>query len=111
MWNTRIEQTAAKGNKTLGFLKRSLKINYPDTKNRTYKTLVRPSLKDCSTVWDPHTAKAALQQEMVQCRVARWVKNDYVQQNSVTQMLIDLKWWDLAHRRTDAKLSLMYKIY
>ena len=25
-------------------------------------------------------------------------------------MLIDLKWWDLAKRQTDARLSLMYKI-
>ena len=29
---------------------------------------------------------------------------------AVTQMLIDLKWWDLAQRRTDARLSLMFKI-
>ena len=36
--------------------------------------------------------------------------NDYVQQNSVTQMLIDLKLCHLAHRRTVARLSLMYKI-
>ena len=29
---------------------------------------------------------------------------------SDTQMFIDCKWWDLAQRRTDARLSLMYKI-
>ena len=40
-----------------------------------------------------------------------WVNtNDYVQQSSVTQMLIDIKWQDLAQRWTDARLSLMYKI-
>ena len=94
-WYTHIEQTA-KGNKKLGFLKRNFKFNNPDIKSRTYKTLVRPTLKYCSTVWDPHTAKAALQLEIVQCRSARWVKNDYLQQSSVTQKFIDLKWQDLA---------------
>ena len=64
-------------------------------KSRVFKTLVRPTLEYCSTDWDPHTAKAALQLEMVQRWVVRWVKNDYVQQSSVTQMLIDLKWWGL----------------
>ena len=98
------------GNKKLGFLKRNLKINNPDIKSCAYKTLVRPTLEYCSTVWDPHTAKAALQLEMVKCRAARWVKNDYVQQSSVTQMPIDLKWRDLGQRRTDARLSLRYKI-
>ena len=47
---------------------------------------------------------------MVRCQAARSVKNDYVQQSSVTQMLIDLKWQDLAQRQTGAKLSLMFKI-
>ena len=33
-----------------------------------------------------------------------------IQQSSVTQILIDFKWWDLAQRQRDARLSLMYKI-
>ena len=61
-------------------------------------------------VWDPHTAKAALQLEMVKCWAAWWVRNDYVQQSSVTQMAKDLKWRDLAQRRTDARVSVMFKI-
>ena len=49
---------------------------------------------------------------MVQCWPARWVKNNYmnVRQSSVTQMLTDLQWQELAQRRIDARLSLMYKI-
>ena len=73
----------------LGFLKRTLKINNPVIK---HKTLVRPTLEYCSMVWDPYTAKAVLQLEMVQHWAAGWVNNDYVQQRSVTQMLLDLKW-------------------
>ena len=47
---------------------------------------------------------------MVQHWAARWMMNDYVQQSSVIQMLIDLKWQHLAQRWTDARHSLMYKI-
>ena len=99
-WNTHIEKTAAKRSKKLGFLKINLKINNPDITSRTYiyKTLVRPTLEYCSTVWDPHTAKAVLQLEMVQCWTAKWVKNANVQQRSVTQMLIDFKCLDLAQK-------------
>ena len=69
MWNAHIEQTPAKANTKLGFLKRNVKINSPDIKSHTDKTLIRPTLKYCSMVWDPPTAKAALQLEMVQCHV------------------------------------------
>ena len=47
MRNTYTEQTAAKRNKKLGFLKRNLKINNPDTERHAYKTLVRPTLEYC----------------------------------------------------------------
>ena len=70
-WNTHIKQTAAKGNKKLGFLKRNLKSNNPVIKLCTYKTLDRPTLKYYSTVWDPNTAKAALQLEIVPRWAAR----------------------------------------
>ena len=109
-WNAHIEQVAAKGNKKLGFLKRNLKVNNPEIKSRAYKTLVRPSLEYCGTVWDPHTAAAAQKVEMVQRRAARWVKNDYVQTSSVTNMLAELKWRELSQRRADARLCLLYKI-
>ena len=46
-----------------------------------------------------------LQLVMVQCLTARWAKNDYVQQSSVTQILTDLLWWEPAQR-----LYLMYEI-
>ena len=47
---------------------------------------------------------------MVQFRVTRWVKNDYIHHSLFAQMLIDLKWWVLAQRQTDARLFLMYTI-
>ena len=92
--------------KRLGFLKRNLKINNPDIKSHAYKTLVRDNSLVLQHVWDPQTAKAAIQLEMVQCRAPRWAKNNFVQPSSVTQMLINLKWQDLALKRTDMRLSL-----
>ena len=79
MWNAHIEETAAKGNKKHCFLKINLKINNPNIKIHTYKTLFRPTPEYCSTVWDTLTAKAAFKLEIVQYLAARWVKNDYVQ--------------------------------
>ena len=76
-WNTYIEPTAAKINKKPGFLKRNFKINNQDIKSCAYKTVVRRTLEYCSMVWDPHTAKATLQLQMVQCWAAKWGKNDY----------------------------------
>ena len=84
-WNTHIEQTVAKGNKKLCFLNRNLKINNPNIMSHAYKTLVRPALKYCSMVWDPHTVNTALQLEMGQHRAARWMNNDNAQQSSVTR--------------------------
>ena len=40
----------------------------------------------------------------------RWVKHDYGQTSSVTEMMQSLHWHRLDQRRIDNKLSLMYKI-
>ena len=111
MCNTHIEHTAADINRKVGLLKRrSLAVNNPDIGSHGCRTLVGPTLGCCSMVWDPHIAIAVLLLEMVQCQAARWVKNDYVKQSSVTQLLADFQWWEQAQRQTDARLSLMYKI-
>ena len=45
------------------------------------------------------------------CKVAaRWVKHNYGQTSSVTEMMQSLHWRRLDQRRIDIKLSLMYKI-
>ena len=50
----------------------------------------------------------ALQLEMVQCWVTKLVKNDYIQQSSVAQMLTNHQWWTLTLRQNYEQLSLMY---
>ena len=47
--------------------------------------------------------------EKVQCRAARFVKNDYSHTSSVNSMLKDLNWESLELRRTKARLITLYK--
>ena len=49
-----ISNTVLKANKVLGLLRRSLYCS-PFVKETVYKTLVRPKLKFCSSIWDPTT--------------------------------------------------------
>ena len=55
-----------------------------------YQTLVRPQLEYGSEVWSPHTQLQIDQIESVQRRAARWIKQDYGQTSSVTDMLKSL---------------------
>ena len=71
--------------------------------------LVRPQLEYCSTVWCPFTDSNISKPETVQRRAARWVKHDYGQTSSVTEMMQSLHWRRLDQRRIDSNLSLMYK--
>ena len=54
-WNKHMENVAAKGNRTLGFIKRNLRECTKPVKAASYTTLTRPALEYISTVWDPPT--------------------------------------------------------
>ena len=56
-WNSHINSISLKANQTLGFLKRNLKINSPTIKEKAYKSIVRPKLEYCNTVWDHKSIK------------------------------------------------------
>ena len=109
-WNTHIDGVTKKANKQLGFIKRNLRIKNQDLKSKVYKSFVRPTLEYCSTVWDPIHQNQIYQLEMVQRRAARWVVSDYGRLSSVTRILENLKWQELALRRKQARLLLLYKI-
>jgi len=109
-WTKHIDSISSKANSKLGFLKRNLKIKDQKLKATAYKAIVRPSLEYCSTVWDPHTQVQARTLEKVQRRAARWVTGRYHNTSSVTDMLADLKWRELAQRRVDSRLYMMFKM-
>jgi hypothetical protein len=45
---------AAKGNRTLGFIRRNLKDWTRTVKETSYTAIVRPTIEYAATVWDPH---------------------------------------------------------
>ena len=114
-WNSHINSTSSKGNQTLAFLKRNLRIN-----SSTYKSLVRPKLEYCSTVWDPKcitnpkdgdktSQRLVYQLEMVQRRAASWLTGRYHNTSSVSDRLRGLDWRSLEQWRVDSRLSMRFK--
>ena len=49
-WTKHIEETVKKGNKTLGFVRRNLRIASKTIKELAYKALVRPCLEYASAI-------------------------------------------------------------
>ena len=79
-WNTHVDRICSKANRTIGFLQRNLHDCPTHIKDMSYKTLVRPILDYCSSVWDPYTQTLTKQIEAVQNRAARFVTGDESQQ-------------------------------
>ena len=104
-WNSHIDRISSKANRTLGFLRRNLHSCPKHIKEISYKTLVRPILDYCSSVWDPHTQKAIKQLESIQNRAARFVTGDYERKSSVTAMKASLDWESLQQRRQVVRLT------
>ena len=52
-----INSICNKANKTLGFLRRNLKLCSSRTKELAYKAMVRPIAEYASCIWDPYTVK------------------------------------------------------
>ena len=106
-----ISNIVGKANRTLRFIQRNLGGCMEDIKSRAYTTLVRPHLEYGSCVWDPHTQKHISDIEGVQRRAARFVKSCHKREpGTVTQLLKDLNWCSLEHRRKVARLTYMHKI-
>jgi hypothetical protein len=70
-WDQHINNITAKANKTLGFLRRNLKIPSIRIKEQAYQTLVRQLDEYASIVWNPHTKTEINKIEAVQRRAAR----------------------------------------
>ena len=109
-WNLHYDNIISNANKSLGFLKRNLRVSNTDIKSRAYQTLVLPKLEYSCSVWDPHTSEHTQKLEMVQRRAARYAMNDYHNTSSVTDMIDTLQWPTLAERRLKTRLCIFYKI-
>ena len=109
-WKQHSDQICSKANRTLGFLKRNLRINSQQLKTQAYTSLVRPLVEYASPVWDPYTQETIDQVESVQRRAARYVTNKYDWKKSASDLIETLRWQSLEQRRQDARLTLLYKI-
>ena len=109
-WSRHINQTAAKGNNTLKFIKRNIQTHNSKIKETAYKTYVRPLLEYSSSVWDPWQKRYIKSLEMVQHRAVRYIFNDYGTTSSVTAMLNKLSLPTLENRRKISSLVMFYKI-
>ena len=92
------------------FLQRNLKPCPATIKTVCYHSLIRSILDYASIIWSPYTQKNIQLIESVQRRAARFVANDYSSSTSVTNLLSDLCWKPLSHRRNELRLLMFYKI-
>ena len=109
-WNTHISSICKKANNTRAFLQRNLSYVPQEVKERCYLTLVRPTLEYASCIWNPYTDANIKKMEMVQRRAARFVCQDFRRTSSVTKMLEALRWPTLQERRTQCRVTMMYRI-
>lgn len=108
-WNSHVNNTAAKANRTLGFIKRNLHSCSKQVKNLAYKSLVRPTMEYCGSVWDPSTKELKQKLESVQNRGARFVTADYRRTSSVSHMKQELKWEPLEERRRVTRVCILHQ--
>ena len=109
-WDNHINNVVNKANRSLDFLRRSLKINSSAIKEKTYKAFVRPILEYASSAWHPYTQKNIDKSEAVRRRTARFVLNRY-NTSSVHRTLDSLRWPSLEQRRKTSRLGVMYRTY
>lgn len=108
-WVNHIENATSKANKVLGLLRRNLYSCSPSVKEAAYKSLVRPKLEYCASVWDPYHQDYKNRLEAVQRRAARFVCKDFRRKSSVSTMIANLGWKSLEERRAVSRLALLYK--
>ena len=111
-FNSHMNATIKKCDKTRQFLQRNLRGCSPTVKASSYKTFVRPIAEYAATVWDPHRRNetAAHNFEAMQNRAARFVFNDWRRDSSITAMHNRLQWGTLQERRDRTKLTILHKI-
>ena len=70
-WTTHVEDAAARGNRTVGCLRRNFRVCTPKVKSATYTTMVRPTLEYAWAAWCPSKHKVIHLLEKVQWQAAR----------------------------------------
>jgi len=110
-WNRHVHYVSGKASRTLGMIKRNLRMNNTKLKTTAYKTLVRPAMEYGATAWDPYTKKNINKLEEVQKIAARYILRNYDRKpGTVTRLLDQLQLESLADRSKQLRLNLLFKI-
>ena len=109
-WHDHVVAICNKANSTRAFLQRNLRQCSPTIKSLAYLTYVQPILEYASTVWSPYVRTDIARLEMVQRKAARFVFNKFSAYSSVTSTLSQLNWQSLEVRRTNAIITMFYKV-
>ena len=112
-WQLYIDSICNKANHLLGFLYRNLRHCPNKLKECAYKQMILPILEYCSPIWDPYQHRSIHKIKMIQHRAARFVLNqpwNRQHQDSISEMLQNLKWSSLQVRRKQARLIFLLKI-
>ena len=87
-WTTHISRITKKAYQQLCLVRRNTR-NLPKSFRETaYKSLLRPHVEYCSSVWDPHTLSDTQKIERIQRQAARYVTGDYRRSSSVLRCFI-----------------------
>ena len=62
-WNSHIDRITGNANRSLNFIKSSIKTKTPKVRETAYNALVCPQLEYAAPMWDPHTKEKILQVE------------------------------------------------
>ena len=112
-WHKHLSNIAAKGNSTLGFIRRNVTTTSEEVKSLAYKQLVRPVLEYASSAWDALTQTQETSLEAVQRRAARLVcgirRTD--RKTSVSGLVQRLGWEKLDERRKSRRLQLFRQMH
>ena len=101
------EIAANKANHKLGLIRSSFTYLDLDTLTALYKTLVRPHLEYCNTVWSPMYLKDSHLIESVQCRATKLIHG--VKDLPYAERLSVLKLPSLKYRRLRNDMIQVYK--
>ena len=71
-WGTHIDEVTSKSQRLLGFIRRTIGSNDPDTLKKLYSALIRPILEYCAPVWAPYKGIHRQKLEGLQKRFTRY---------------------------------------
>ena len=108
-FNKHIESICKKANGVLVFLKHNLYNCNPQIRSQAYLLYIRPILEYASTVWAPYIKSSIEKLEAIQRHTARFVFSDYDYLSSITSILNQLDWPNLAIRRQVSTLVCFIK--